>query len=97
MYYLEFGVDFDSKNEVLIYLSEPRLAANVYRYPASEDLHNLQRQWKKTHGVVDGQISGILADYIEDNLPVDIPLSYFIYWLRERFNSPDNNISIEDD
>jgi hypothetical protein len=62
-----------------------------YYHGVTDDLHNLVYKWKRILPAYDGQFSGVLADYLQENLPLDKPLNALISHLRMRFNSPKFN------
>lgn len=55
------------------------------------DLYNLLADWKYLDSAYDGQLSGIIADYIEENMTMDWSLSALVSYMRECFNSYEHN------
>lgn len=68
-----------------------KVSKNGCYYVATGDLIALVSKWKNTPLQFDGQISGVLADYLEENMPSDPLLVRLVDYLRKRFYPIDNN------
>ena len=97
MYYLElelheetegfswFSATYDKDKDYKVY-------GFVFKYyMVDEELFNLCVEWNRTNIDYDGQLSGIIADYIEDHLQIDNYLVKLLNFLRRRFNAKENN------
>lgn len=67
-------------------------------YQMDSEWESLDRQWRQATSSIDGLISGIYADWLEENRSELVPvrgtgeqLPKLIDWLRNRFNDPDHN------
>jgi hypothetical protein len=86
------GNEFLSKG---FYFYNPSLMVGEY-VKCSEEFYNLYAQWQRTDGRVDGQLSGIIADFLEDH-PGHVEewhnLREFIDTFRSYFYSPGRNLT----
>lgn len=92
MLQLQVKVIKNQYNDFDVYTGNYRRDKNSYYYDISEDLEKLIDIWWKTESCEDGLLSGILADYIEDNIPLDTPISLLLEFLRDRLYRPENNV-----
>jgi hypothetical protein len=83
-------IDLTDKEYPLFTICEKiihRFREHYYYENVLETLISLVYKWKHTYSKYDGQISGVLADCIEEELSMDTPLQTLVDHLRMRFNS----------
>lgn len=60
-------------------------------YKITEELYNMVYRWGTMDTEYDGQLSGVIADFIEDRLSIDKYLADLVIFLRKRFMSEKHN------